>query len=203
MQNERWFGRMNAIRKMQKYAIIKDNIDGHCSNACLKSVRTFGIEHKKHAMFMPWDDKNRMKFGAPGEPLAQSNKTRRKNVAKDLQFLASDHDMCIKTHAMPSLIGKAMWDEDDSHALGKCYAMDVTIVLKEAEVCPSNSFQHAAELIMNFENCEEEHMMLQADGGHDHDCSNPRNITSFLMIMNELKMQHLIAMKNAGFFFNL
>ena len=41
-------------------------------------------------------------------------------------------------------------------------------------------------------------MVLQADGGHDHNCTRWRNISSLLMIMNELKLVHLIAMKNAG-----
>ena len=41
-------------------------------------------------------------------------------------------------------------------------------------------------------------MILQADGSHDHNCTNPRNVISFIVIMIELKLEHLIAMKNAG-----
>ena len=65
LQNERCFGRIKVVRKTQKHTIIKENIDGHYSNACLKSVRKFGIEHERNAMFVAWDDKNKMKFGAP------------------------------------------------------------------------------------------------------------------------------------------
>ena len=72
------------------------------------------------------------------------------------------------------------------------------MTLKDGVVCPSNPFQHGAELILNFMGCKEDYMMLQADGGHDHDCAIPRNIVSILMIMIKLKMQHSIAMKNAG-----
>ena len=76
LQNERYYGRINVSRKIQKHTIIKDNVDAHYSNACLKSVRKFGINYKENTIFISWDDKNKMKFGAPGEPLAQSHKTR-------------------------------------------------------------------------------------------------------------------------------
>ena len=198
LMNEQCFGRIDVVRKIQKHAIIKHNADGHYSNACLKAARKFDIEHESNAICVALDDKNKMKFGAPGEPLALSHKSKRKQVAADAQFLASDHDMSMKSHAIPSLMGKIMWNEDNSYALGKFYDAEVTMILKDGASYPFSSFQHAAELIMNYNNCKEEHVILQADGGHDHNCANSRNIASFLMIMNELKLQHLIAMKNAG-----
>ena len=70
IQNERYFGRINIVRKIQKYTIIKENIDSHYSNAVLKGVRKFGIEHINNTLFILLDNKNKMKFGAPGEPLA-------------------------------------------------------------------------------------------------------------------------------------
>ena len=50
---------------MQKHIIIKENVDGHFSNSCLKAVRKFGIDHKENAKMMVRDDKNKMKVGAP------------------------------------------------------------------------------------------------------------------------------------------
>ena len=72
------------------------------------------------------------------------------------------------------------------------------MMLKEGATHPSNPFQHAAKLIINFKDCQEEHVTLQANGGHSHNCTSPRFIVSFLITMIELKFQHLIAMKNTG-----
>ena len=94
-------------------------------------------------------------------------------------------------------MGKTLWDMNKSYDLGKYYNVEVAMTLKEGATCPSNPFQHASELIKKFKDCQEEHVMLQVDGGHDHNCTSPRSIVSFLMTMLELKFQHSIAMKNA------
>ena len=72
------------------------------------------------------------------------------------------------------------------------------MVPKDGAVCPSNPFQHGAELVLNFMGCEEDYVTLQADSGHDHNCASPRNVVSLLMIIIKINLQHLIAMKNAG-----
>ena len=198
LMNERYFGRINITRKIQKHTIIKENVDGHFSNACLKAVRKFGIDHKENTAMITRDDKNKIKVGAPGEPLALSHKTRQCFVPSDLQFEASDHDMCIKTHFICSLMGKINWPEDNSISLGNYYDMDVTMILKEGALYPSNPFRHCAELILNNKDLKEEFLIIQGDGGSDYNCTSPRSIISFIVIMIELKLQHLIAAKNAG-----
>ena len=95
-------------------------------------------------------------------------------------------------------MGKIIWDANNSYALGKFYDTEVAMINKNGAIYSSNAFQHAAELIMNYNNCEEEYMILQADRGYNHNCMNLRNIILFLIIMNELNLQHLISMKNAG-----
>ena len=72
-----------------------------------------------------------MKFGAPGEPLALSSKTRRKFVSEGIQLEASDHDMCMKAHATPSLMGRVTWNDIGSYALGNYCDMEVTMVLTD------------------------------------------------------------------------
>ena len=91
-------------------------------------------------------------------------------------------------------MGKTHCDVNSSYALGKWYIIEVTMMLKEGAICPSNPFQHASELIIKFKDCQEDHATLQVDGGHDHTCTSPRSIVSFLLIMIELQFQHLIAM---------
>ena len=124
-------------------------MDGHYSNVCLKAMKKFGIEHKSNTIHIMWDDKNKIKFGAPGEPLAQSHKTKRKFVLEDLKCLASDYNICMKSHAIPSLMGKIILDMDNSYALGKCCDMEVTMIIKDRAIYLLNAFQYAAELIMN------------------------------------------------------
>ena len=106
--------------------------------------------------------------------------------------------MRIKTHLVPSLVGKVNWPDNDSIAFGNCYDVDVAMVLKEGAICPSNPFQHAAELMLNHQNIKEEFMTMQGCSGHDYDCTSQRSIVSFAMIMIQLKLQHLIAIKNAS-----
>jgi len=158
--NERYFGRINICRKIQKHTIIKENVDGHFSNAILKAVRKFGIDHKENTKMIVRDDKNKMKVGAPGEPLALSHKTRKCFVPNNLQFEASDHDMCIKTHFVCSLFGLINWPENNSIALGNYYDMNVTMILKEGALYPSNPFRHAAELIVNNQGLKEEYLII-------------------------------------------
>ena len=62
--------------------------------------------------------------------------------------------------------------------------MEVTIIIKDRAIYLSNSFQHVAELIINYNNCEEQYIILQADGGHDHNYMNPKNIILFLIIIS-------------------
>ena len=76
LMNERHCGRIKIARKAQKHTIVKENIDGHCSNAWLKGVRNFGVDHKNNALCISWDDKNKMKLGSPRYPLAMSPKSR-------------------------------------------------------------------------------------------------------------------------------
>ena len=73
LQNEKYYVRINVTRKTQKHTIIKENVDGHYANACLKAVRKFGIDHKENTACVPHDDKNKIKIGAPDEPLALSH----------------------------------------------------------------------------------------------------------------------------------
>ena len=47
-----------------------------------------------------------MKLGVPRALSALSNKTRWVFVPEGMQFEASDHDMCIKTHLIISLVGE-------------------------------------------------------------------------------------------------
>ena len=57
----------------------------------------------------------------------------------------------MKSPLIPSLFGEVAWNDNDSYAFRDCYNMKVTMVLKEAALHPSNPFQHAAELILNFQ----------------------------------------------------
>ena len=68
--------------------------------------------------------------------------------------------MCIKTHFICSLIGKINWPEDNSISLGNYYDMDVTMILKEGALYPSNPFRHCAELILNNKDLEEEFLII-------------------------------------------
>ena len=85
-------------------------------------------------MMMSWNGKNKMTFGALGEPLALSTKTRRNFVPEGLQFEASDHDTCMKAHVMPSLMGRVTWNEIGSYELGNCHDVEVTMALKDGAV---------------------------------------------------------------------
>ena len=96
------------------------------------------------------------------------------------------------------LMEKVIWDENNSYALGSCYTIEITMILKDRDIYSLKSFQHEAKLIMKYKDCKEEYLILQANSGHNHNCTNLRNIIYFLMIMNELKLQYLIAMKNTG-----
>ena len=81
-----------------------------------------------------------MNFGALGEALALSSKTRRQFFPQGLQFEASDHDVCMKAHAMPSLIGRVTCNEIGIYTLGNHYDVECTMVLKDGAVHPSNPF---------------------------------------------------------------
>ena len=186
LHNERNYGYINIVRRVQK----------HFSNAYLKGIRKFSILYKNKTTYICWDDKYQIKVGLPGYPLAISHKSRKAFFPEELQFEASNYNMYQKSHLIPSLFGEVIWDKNDSYTLGDCYNMLVTIVLKEGAIYPSNPFQHAADLILNFCDCKKEYIVLQADGGHDHNCTSWRNIIFFLMIMNELNLQYLIAIKN-------
>ena len=94
----------------------------------------------------------------------------------------------MKAHVIPSLMGKVMQNENGSCALGNYYDVEVNVVLKDGAVCPSNPFQHGAELVLDFMGCKEDYVSLQADGGHDHNCESPRNIASLLMMIIKLNL---------------
>ena len=196
--NEKMYGRIDVVRRIQKHTIVKENVDGHFSNACLKNVRKFGMLHKEHTTYIVMDDKCLMKVGSPGYPLALSSKARKVFVPSDLRFEAADHDMCMKFPLVPSLFGEVVWNENGSYALGDCHNLKVKCVLKDAAIYPSKPFQHAAELMLNYKYEHKDYMIMQADGGSDFNCSYWRTIIALLMIMNEMKLTHLIVMKNAG-----
>ena len=96
-----------------------------------------------------------MKLGSPGDPLATHPKSRPKFVPEDLQFESSAHDMCIKPHLIPSLMGKILWDVSNSYALGKYCNVEVNMILKEGSIYPSNLFRHDAKLIIKIKYCKE------------------------------------------------
>ena len=75
LQNEHYFSKLRFAEKYRNI-IIKDNTESHYSNTCLKSVRKFSINYKRNTLFITWSYKNKIKFGALGELLAQSYKTR-------------------------------------------------------------------------------------------------------------------------------
>ena len=70
-------------------------------------------------------------------------------------------------------------------------------MLKDVAIHPSNPFQYTAELTINCMNSHKEFIILQADGGCNHNCTAWRNIIALLMIMRKLGLTYLIAMKNA------
>ena len=41
-------------------------------------------------------------------------------------------------------------------------------------------------------------MVLQGDGGHDFNCTTPRNMAATLMIIVALKLEHVMCIKNSG-----
>ena len=72
------------------------------------------------------------------------------------------------------------------------------MILKDEVLYPSNPFQHAAELILEFKGREEPFLFLQQDGGYDYNPTTSRSIWALLIIAFELELEHVIAIKNAG-----
>ena len=72
------------------------------------------------------------------------------------------------------------------------------MVLKDEALYPSNCFQLAAELIIEFSDRKEPFLLLQQDGGHEYNPTTPRNILATIMICIACQLEHIISIKNAG-----
>ena len=64
------------------------------------------MEKKGHKMWrcFSWDDKNKLNFGVPGEPLVMATTKRAGLAIENYQFVYSDHDMGNKSSAILSVV---------------------------------------------------------------------------------------------------
>ena len=195
---QKYYGRFDVVRKVQSHTITKCNVDARHANANCRTVRGWFIRNKHFTKFVSRDDKNKIKVGSPGDPLALANTRRRAFVVKDVKFEASDHDMCIKTHLSPTVMFDINPPENGSNKLGNFYNGTVTTMLKESAIDMSSAFQHASEFIINHKDMKEVFLVLQGDGGYDFNCTTPRNIASAVMIMIHLVLEHVVSIRNSG-----
>ena len=74
LHNERNYGYINIVRRVQKHTIVKDDVDDHFSIVYLKGIRKFSILYKNKTTYIFFDDKYHIKVGLPGYHLAISHK---------------------------------------------------------------------------------------------------------------------------------
>ena len=89
---------------IQRHAIAKDHADGKCCNALLRNARTaFKRLGAKVYSHYATDDKNEVKIGPPGEPLALATRCRKKHAPESKDLNSLDHDACVKASFTPSV----------------------------------------------------------------------------------------------------
>ena len=89
---------------------------------------------------MSRDDKNKIKIGAPGELLALAHRKRKVVVPRNIVFEVSDHNICKKTHLIPSVIAVHKCLSNKSSSLNNYNDYETIIILKKGTIYPSNAF---------------------------------------------------------------
>ena len=132
-------------RVCQSHTKVKDHIDSYYANAQAKIVRGLFLNYgMRFCKMWSCDDKNKIKLGAPGEPLALATRNRSIWVPKTKDFIAADHDMCNKTSLTPSVVLDIICPEDTK--LKNFYKGKATMILKDSQLEQSDSFRHVVEL---------------------------------------------------------
>ena len=145
-RNEKLSNRIPMKKLCQRHTIVKDHVDGHYSNAQAKIVRNaFKMLTSKNCLYWSCDDKNKLKIGPPGEPLALAARARKVWVSQNKDFNSLDHDMGIKAPMILSSMLNINEPVDDK--LGSMYNGNATIWLKDGTLQTSDPFRHATELI--------------------------------------------------------
>ena len=129
MINEKYYGRIEMVRMIQKHTIIKDNIDCHYANSVCVAARAFYILFSNLFMYISRDGKNKIKVGTPNELLAMTNKSRKIIVPKHAKFAAADHDMGKKSLLVPSVMGLYSCPTNKSPSLTNHYKIEALVKL--------------------------------------------------------------------------
>ena len=198
INTSKYYHRIDIVRKVQKQTIVKYNVDNRYANTQAKIARKWFIHNSEHTIYISRDDKNKIKVGTPGEPLALAQKKRMIKVPTKIDLSIADHDLCIKTHLTLSVMANINCPANKSPALGNFYDSETVMILKESAVNPSSVFQHASELIIQYKQTDKVFMLLQGDGGFDYNCTTPRSIVANFVIMLELNLEHIVSIRNAG-----
>ena len=115
------------------------------SQQVLGSLRMLKTHCACHAM-----TKNKIKLGAPSEPLALTHRNRKVPVLEEIKFEVSDHGIFIKTHLKKSVMAHVKFPANKIIALSNYHESETMWILKETTLYPSLACQHAEELIKEF-----------------------------------------------------
>ena len=130
--------------------------------------------------------------------MAITNCIKKSLVPKQVIFSATDHKMEKNTTLILSAIGSQTCLTNESASLSNHYDTQTCMTLKDKALHLSNCFQHAAELIEQLKDRKELFLLLQQDRGYDYNLVTPQSIITMIMIAIELKLEHIISIKNAG-----
>jgi len=146
LSSPKYTAKVPMKRMIQRHTIVKDHADGQYCNALLRNVRTvlkrLGV---KVYSCCATDDKNKVKIGPPGEPLALATRCRKKCVPESKDLNSLDHDMYIKASFAPSVSLNV--DEPFDDKLSSMHTGKSTVVLKDSNTQGSEPFSYTIEFI--------------------------------------------------------
>jgi hypothetical protein len=208
-------GRFPLMLSTQERTRRKANADAYYVICLHKYMRSFAMLHSENVLMIGMDDKAKIPVGEPGFRKAAIERNRRHigsttGEAKE-RSKAADHDQSSHFSLTPSAYLFHDIPRSESQTIYKGQAV---IVLKNAVFEASNAQRHAAELMKTISFYDRQYrrstrgqatiamgikspmersvLVLNSDGGPDHNCRFFRAIIWDLLVCQELDLDMLI-----------
>ena len=217
-------GRLRVCRHIQSRTLRKSHQDQHWVNACTRYHKEWLVDLKQMAgqatdsvKFVGQDDKAKVPIGDVFVPISTGVRNKQKAIVpadpKLNHNFAADHDW-RNASLIPSvlLLGNIPNDYDGSFYSGGVEGEgEIHVTLRDATFDASDVFDHCATLYETLKNkyvCDDrenvladhiEVLVLQTDGGPDHNITFLRTKLALISLFLSLGLDHFVAIRGAPF----